>query len=294
MGELGLASGFEMQRLLLLSFLLAACSAATAPAPQPVTRIPEAPLAAPDPVASAPEPAPPPDHGFAPSPLTGIANQLVDLACAVVERRPLPTAPLPISPEPPPGSPESLLDVGSRGTLASCHGLEFFLFMTEVTVKPAPSSAGAPAPASGVELMLLLTKAGLKIGRMTGGSKGPYPPERGMLDIAATGREIADAICADRGSTLVVGEPERALLANDKLYERMERFRPTESSFLEVKQGLGCGREPVYGVDDFEIVARDASGEIYNFVIGVDDQNGVPYLKGSPLLRIRKIGRPSE
>jgi hypothetical protein len=285
-----------MQRLLLLSFFFLACAAAPQSQPQPLTRIPAAPPAPPEPVVEAPKPAPlPPDYGFAPSPLTGIANQLIDLACAAVERRPLPTPPFPIAPEPPPEASETLLDVGSRKALASCEGLEFFLFMTEVTLKRAPSSVTAPAPEGGAELMLLLTRAGLKIGRLSGGSKGPYPPEGGMRDIAATGKEMADAICANRGLELVVGEPERALLQNEKLYERMERFRPVESSFLEVKQGLDCGRELAgYGADDFEFIARDGSGEIYNFVIRVRAENGVPYLEGDPFLRIRKLDRAPE
>ncbi len=67
---------------------------------------------------------------------------MIDLACAVVERRPLPPPPFPIAPEPSPSDPESLIRESSRELLQSCRELEFFLVATELTFGPAARPGG--------------------------------------------------------------------------------------------------------------------------------------------------------
>lgn len=286
-----------MQRYPLLAFCLLACSSTTAPrAPEPVARIPAAPLVAPEPVVEAPPPAPPPpaDHGFAPSPLTGIANRVIDLACAVVERRPLPEPPFPIAPEPSPSETESLIRESSRELLESCRELEFFLVATELTLAPG-ASPPATQPVRGLEVVVLLTRVGLKIATLDSGRASRYAPEGAMRDVATAGKELGDAICADRGLALVLGEPERAVIAKDELWEKVQRRLPKEEDFRAAKQTLNCGTELAgFSIDDFELAARDRSGNIYNFTIKMSDENGVPYLRGNPLVRITAVGRRDE
>ena len=68
-----------------------------------------------------------------------------------------------------------------------------------------------------------------------------------------------------------------------------------EARLLAAKDRLGCVEAPGgYAVDDFEIAARDRSGVVYAFKIRVRADNGVPYLRGNPLVRLQRVERPAE
>jgi hypothetical protein len=61
------------------------------------------------------------------------------------------------------------------------------------------------------------------------------------------------------------------------------------------KQRLACGAELIgFGVDDFEIAARDRSGQIYAFTLEMNDEDGAASLRGNPLARIAAVGRRGE
>ncbi len=70
---------------------------------------------------------------------------------------------------------------------------------------------------------------------------------------------------------------------------------PKEEDFRQAKQRLACGTElAAFEVDDFELAARDKSGKIYGITIKMNEENGVPYLRGNPLVRITAVGRRDE
>ena len=182
----------------------------------------------------------------------------------------------------------------SRELLQSCRELEFFVVATELTLSPAVSPGATDAP-RGLEVVLLLTRAGLKIGKLDSGPAGRYSPEGAMRDVATAAKELGDAICADKGPELVLGEPERAVIAKEELWEKIQRRLPDAEAFRVAKQKLNCGTELAgFNVDDFELAARDKSGNIYNFTIKMNGENPVPSLRGNPLVRITAVGRRDE
>jgi hypothetical protein len=173
--------------------------------------------------------------------------------------------------------------------LRDCSGLEFFAFATELALVPAPSSTVKDPRAVGA--VVLLTSAGLKIGKLSGSSESAFPLEGAMLGVAEAGQWIGDAVCADRAAELLVGDGERAAIANDALYEKIESRKPDAEELQAAKTALGCGAKLAgFAIEDFEIAARDGAGAIYAFKIRVRADNGVPYLKGNPLVRLERVG----
>lgn len=287
--------------LVLLLALGAGCGGETLP----MTRGAQARLwverapARPRPASPAPAPEQPavvPGRPFAPTPLTGFAEALSDLALDAVQGQPLPPSPIPtrspLGREPaeiewwPPGEPRPRrLDV-------LAVGLEVDL----VLKRGEPPEAGTLAERFGVlRVTFVVNRNGLRVVSLRPGAMSAQPgggsPPRGLEGL----REAAQALVASlrRGdvSAYQLTGADRQLLANDSVWHQLHEDGPPLGRAREIAPLLeGLPDAPLaYRLDDVGVLARAEDGRLFALSLELDPQDGTYVLSTTPLVRVRRL-----
>jgi hypothetical protein len=281
----------------LTAITLAVACAANAPRPE------DKPVVAPPPTIATSDPpvGEPPTRDtssgspFAPSPLTELATALTKLASTVLDGNPPPRGPIPIEAL---RRDRKLID--SSGPPPQSADLEFLAFGIEMMVMfhegTDPNiSAGSPGPPpppedGAVEATLLLGKTGIKIVELhlRSGKKSQKLP--GWLAGASpVGNDLADAARRGKLDAMLVGESERSVLGNDKLFQmalkerpKPERVREVEAAAKKYPRTLGVE------IDELYLLAKSRSGAIFVFEFNIDEDDGQIVLDAAPLFSVER------
>jgi len=135
-----------------------------------------------------------------------------------------------------------------------------------------------------------LSSTGLKIERLgvrDPGRAHPVPPA--LAGAQKFGIEIFEAARRGTIESLLVGEPERPVLDDPNLFEKMLKDRPDRQE-LERVQTLAASKRELIGLrfDDVFALARDARGGIWGFKLEIEEQQGQLAFETDPLIDIER------
>lgn len=265
---------------------LAACGggSSTPPRTEPVPSV-TAPEPEPEPVADEPALAAGPPRAqeaspFADSPITPLANQLVQVADAARLGEPLPEVAFPIERH----SAEDRLLHRDQEPLP--REIEYVGLAMELEIALGPPGPGGGAP-GGLELILFLSRHGLKILALEADPvSGARPPPR-WLPVSGLAQQILSDLRADRMQRWWIGDAELAMLGPE-LAREVERERPGPDE-LRKARALARADAAVHGfrIDDVTVIARDAQSRLWALKMQFESGD-VPELDAHPLVRVRR------
>ncbi len=282
-----------MRRAPLILFVAAclaeACAAAPsssqAPPPAPTLRVASAPPTPPagprTPRASSGE--------FAPSPLTGLAQGLREIAFAALDGRALPASEIAVQPI---REPSRLVRGGHE--LPSSADLTVLAFAMEITLAladPATARGSTDDERSSIRVIAFLSRAGLKVGSLELKTSSRADPVPAWLAGTQTfARDVLSALREHRIGNLLTGEAERPALSDDFLFERLMAERPKVDELREAEL-LAERQRNLFGVklDEAFLVARDRTGAIWGLGFQIEEHHGHLELDSSPLLRVERL-----
>ncbi len=284
------------QTVWLLGAWLAACgSSGTAAEPTaPVSTV-----TAPEPVSEPQEPAvavvetprPEPEGPFADSPITPLANELIQVVRAALASEPLPRVSFPIETV---RQPDRLV-TGDKESLPADVEFVALAMELEFSVGPRGSSTtpgpGGSAP-GGLELGLFLSRHGLKLIELKADQVSSAIPAPSWLPVHGLAQEILSDVQQDRMERWWLGDAEKEMLGADiaKEIERDERKQPDR---LRKARKRVAGKTRVHGfeIDDVTLIAKDSQQRIWGLRMQFESGDQ-PELDSHPLVRVRKPRTP--
>ncbi len=249
-----------------------------------------------------PEIGPPPNDAptvassFPASSITGFANQVTELVGHVLDGRPPPRGPLPLVPW---QSSDQLVKPWRQVATPRRAELEIIIFAMELDVvlsegTVAPIAAPGEQDTGKLETILFLSRTGLKLAKLNVRAPSrPQPVPPWLEGASRFGAQIFDAAAAGALESLLVGEPERAVIGDDVLYEQLIRDLPKRLE-LERAQALARSRREPLGLrfDDVFVIARDRQGEIWGFKLEIEEEEGQLAFATSPLIEVNRLEPP--
>jgi hypothetical protein len=233
-----------------------------------------------------------PDVRYAPSALTALAESVTQLVATVIDGHPPPPGPLPLERR----RNQDKLVRGDEGAPRS-RDLDFLGVAFELDLVLVPDDPTLPRPAGDVEpdgtlrTIAFVGPGGLKVASLD--VQGPRPPRplAGWLGGAEEhGKNVLDALRSGRLGELLMGEPERALFANDQVWREVEKELPKAEEQARAQALARAHPRPAgYRMDDIIVMARDARGSFWGFALQVDEDDGQAVLDSHPLVRIQKL-----
>ena len=284
--------------LCLTALMLSACATTE---PPPPTR---APATVPPLIAASPDPAdsntmvtaPPNEadyaHGsglFAPSPLTALADELVALNDATLQGRRLPPHRIDIEP-----TTEDIPVVHYRdesdGTPKNLQYLAFGVEIDVVFDKPVPDDPDDPEKAGSLRVVVLLSRIGWKLVNVSPRpSPSTLPIPQWLSGVEDIGRAVIRAAREQRLDALMVGEPERGVIAHDAFFRVLQKEVPDRQRLLDVGKLVSERNPSGYGVDSLILIARDDQNEIWGFEYDMDQKDGAIVLDARPFVRASRF-----
>ena len=140
-----------------------------------------------------------------------------------------------------------------------------------------------------LRVVVFLSRAGWKLARIRARESSTAPVPRWLTGLEDVCQQVVQAVRQRRLEPLLVGESERAILANDALYEALVQDLPgrdlqDELAGLLPNAGLSGVR-----ADGLVLVTRDAKGEIWGFEYDIDREDGKMVLDSRPLVRASRF-----
>lgn len=230
---------------------------------------------------------------FADSPITTFAEALADLALAAIEARPLPPSPVPTSE--PLGAPlvewpDGVVPLRQLNVLAVAIELDLVLKRGE----PPPGAIG-PARWGELRATVALSRNGLRLvelrpAEMRDASEGGAPPA-GLEGVAALASDLLTGLRAGDLSAYELTEDDRALLANEVAWARIQHDRPHHGRLRDIRAMLAAlPNEPLaYRLDEVAVLARDDRGGLYSLSLELDPRGGSFVLRTTPLVTVRRL-----
>ncbi len=223
--------------------------------------------------------------GFADSPLTPFANEVTALALAALDGRPLPSTDIPLERY---DSARKLVSLEPGASAPRSAELLVLAFAMEIEANLATNP---DAPTARLETLAFLSPAGLKVAVLDQRSPaglGPLPPY-----VSGAGEFMTQVVSAARSanwSTLLVGEAERRVLADERLWHEIEKERPQQAELDLISRLAQSSSKPTqFGLDDIGIVTRHRDGTIWALKLNFDHQDGQVVLDTHPLVRVRRL-----
>jgi hypothetical protein len=282
----------------LTALMLSACATSQPPPSTP------APAPVPTPIVASPAHADsdtmvtaPPDeadyaHGsglFAPSPLTALADELVALNDAALQGRRLPPHRIDIEPMKD-DIPVVHYRDDSDGTPQNLQYLVFGVEMDIVFDKPFPSDPDDPEERGALRVVVLLSRIGWKVVNVSP-RPSPSTPSipQWLSGVEDIGRAVFQAARERRLDALMVGEPERNIIAHEAFFRAIQKEVPDRQRLLDVGK-LVSERSPTgYRVDSLILIARDDQNEIWGFEYDMDRKDGAIVLDARPFVRVSRF-----
>ncbi|MEZ4338849.1 MAG: hypothetical protein R3B82_19700 [Sandaracinaceae bacterium] len=230
---------------------------------------------------------------FAATPITGVADELTDLAVAVAEGRPLPETHLPLrSPlgETPQARWFTERPIGGTTVIGIAFELELIL------KRGVPDDDAAPAERWGsLRLTLALSRNGLRVysvrprtmSRALPG--GPLPPA--MEGFATVAAEIVGALRAGDVSAYALDERDRELLQNDEAWLQVqdERVRPELVTQIQTMLATLPDAPLAYRLDDVAVLLVDHDERLLGYAMSWEPEGERFVLTTEPLVEARQL-----
>lgn len=229
---------------------------------------------------------------FARSPITDFAEAMADLALAAIEARPLPPSPMPAN-----GALSARVDW--RNGVTSLRQLSVLAVAIEVdlVLKRGEPPQGDVGPSRWGELraVIALSRNGLRLvelrpGEMRTDENDRQPPP-GLEGVRALARDLLAGLRSGDLSSYDLTEEDRALLANDVVWARIEHDRPHHGRLRDIQTMLeGLPEDPIaYRLDDVSVLARDERNHLYALSFELDPHGDTFALTTDPLVTVRRL-----
>jgi hypothetical protein len=226
---------------------------------------------------------------FAASPITGLAEQVIQVSQAAIRGEPLPAVDFPIERHQPD-------DKLVRSDEPIPRELEFVVFAMELEIAlsaPKPASGAVPPgaePPDGLECQLFLTQHGLKLISIKADSVSDPKPVPHWLPVTPLADELIADLRQDRMQRWWIGDAEKALLG-PALIPEIEREHPKPAHLAAAKQ-LAKSSTRVHGIriDDLALLGRDVRGQFWGMKLQFESGDVVE-LDAHPLVRVERLDR---
>lgn len=243
---------------------------------------------------SPPHPLRPSGRPLADTPITATAEGLIDLALAAVEghaapspvptRRPLTEPPRVTWRDVPEGRPGPLTVLG-------------FAIEIEIVLKRGepPPDAADPERWGSLRVTYVISANGPRLvslrPRVTSPSSEGGAPPPGLEGIEEVARALLGDLRRGDPSRYELTAADRALLANDSLWARVEAQRLMNAPVAQIQQMLvALPEEPLaYRLDDVSILVRDADDRLLSLDLNFDPVDGSYALSVDPLVEVRRL-----
>ena len=234
---------------------------------------------------------PAPEGPFADSPITPLANELIQVARAALAGQPLPRVSFPIETI---RQPDRLV-TGDKDLLPA--EFEFVALAMELEIALGPRGSptnpgpGGNAP-DGLELGLFLSRHGLKLIELKADSVSGAIPAPSWLPVDGLAHEILTDVHQDRMDRWWLGGAEKEMLGAE-IAKEIEREAQRQPDRLRKAKKRLAGKTRVHGfkIDDVTLIAKDSRQRVW--VLRMQFESGdKPELDSHPLVRVRKPRAP--
>lgn len=166
--------------------------------------------------------------------------------------------------------------------------LEHLVFAMEIDIIFDRPSADTGA----IRVVLFLSRAGLKVVKLTTrGAMTTVDLPRWLTGVQDAGWVVVQAARAGRLESLLVGEPERAILADDPFFELIRRDGPEPQELIEISKLIPPEGPSGFRVDDMVLIVRDRKRDIWGLEFDMDRERGRYVLDSRPFLRVSRLQR---
>lgn len=277
-------------RVAALALALAACGTTPATGPRAPDRRPEPPPRATTPPAVGPRIS---GRPYAETPITGVANELTDLAMAVAEDRPLPATQLPLR-SPLAAATQARWHTARPTGPTVVIGIAFEIEL--ILKRGEPDDDAEPAERWGsLRLTLALSRNGVRVysvrprtmSRALPG--GPLPPSmQGLTEVSA---EIVAALRAGDVSAYALDEADRALLRNDEVWLQVQQDRIQPELVTQIQAMLATLPDAplAYRLDDVAILVVDGDERLLSYAMSWEPEGARFVLTTEPLVEARQL-----